>query len=59
MLQFATGEHFEGAYLRGKRKGFGVLLANNNEYKGEWNNDKPNGYGKYKFTDDSLYTGKI
>lgn len=49
-----------------RREGTGILYYQSTEaegkgneiYEGEWKNDKPDGYGTYKYTSGALYKGE-
>jgi hypothetical protein len=53
--------HYTGQFHEGQMHGFGVCFFRNKNgvefYRGQFSNDKRNGYGTYQFADGAVYTG--
>lgn len=57
----SSKEHYIGEYKNGHRKGQGLLryLESNNNYEGNFDEDKPNGFGTFKWAHGDEYTGNF
>lgn len=59
-VEWANGDVYEGALLRGKRQGQGTLQwANGQRYQGEWQDDRPTGRGQLRFANGNQFDGTV
>lgn len=59
-VEWANGDVYEGALLRGKRQGQGTLQwANGQRYQGQWQDDKPTGRGQLRFANGNQFDGAV
>lgn len=54
-----SADHYDGAYVDGKRHGFGVLCMGTATYKGDFQNDLQHGEGTLTWTDGRQYVGQF
>lgn len=58
---YPDGSYYEGGIKNGKAEGKGKFVFRNEElvYEGNWQYDRPNGYGVEKIADGSEYRGNF
>tara|TARA_B100001175_G_scaffold82394_1_gene69000 strand:- start:237 stop:1298 length:1062 start_codon:yes stop_codon:yes gene_type:complete len=58
VLNFNTGDKYEGYWSKGKKNGLGKYTSSDGAYyEGDWVNDKQDGFGKVVYTNGDLYEG--
>ena len=58
VLNFNTGDKYEGYWSKGKKNGLGKYTYSNGDYyEGDWVNDKQDGFGKFVNANGDIYEG--